>query len=100
MLLLSLLSDVPRHATIKTSKTVSGVTTETTHSGILGVMFDRNALGVCNLDRRVTSNYNAKAEFFNNYFKFDAGYFNDTNENFIVFYVADVETPETPTPGE
>lgn len=60
-----------------------------THSGILGVMFDRNALGVCNLDRRVTSNYNAKAEFFNNYFKFDAGYFNDTNENFVVFYVAE-----------
>lgn len=57
-------------------------------SGVLGVMFDRDALGVCNLDRRVTTTYNAKAEFFNNYFKFDAGYFNDTNENFVVFFVA------------
>lgn len=57
-------------------------------SGVLGVMFDRDALGVCNLDRRVTTNYNAKAEFFNNYYKFDAGYFNDTNENFVVFFVA------------
>lgn len=56
--------------------------------GVLGVMFDRDALGVCNLDRRVTTNYNAKAEFFNNYYKFDAGYFNDTNENFVVFFVA------------
>lgn len=56
--------------------------------GVLGVMFDRDALGVCNLDKRVTTNYNAKAEFFNNYYKFDAGYFNDTNENFIVFFVA------------
>lgn len=56
-------------------------------SGVLGVMFDRDALGVCNLDRRVTTNYNAKAEFFNNYYKFDAGYFNDTNENFIVFFI-------------
>lgn len=56
-------------------------------SGVLGVMFDRDALGVCNLDRRVTTNYNAKAEFFNNYYKFDAGYFNDTNENFVVFFV-------------
>lgn len=57
-------------------------------SGVLGVMFDRDALGVSNLDRRVTTNYNAKAEFFNNYYKFDAGYFNDTNENFVVFFAA------------
>lgn len=57
-------------------------------NGVIGVMFDRDALGVCNLDRRVTTNYNAKAEFFNNYYKFDAGYFNDTNENFVVFFVA------------
>lgn len=56
-------------------------------SGVLGVIFDRDALGVCNLDRRVTTNYNAKAEFFNNYYKFDAGYFNDTNENFVVFFI-------------
>lgn len=57
-------------------------------NGVLGVMFDRDALGVCNMDKRVTTNYNAKAEFFNNYFKFDCGYFNDTNENFVVFFVA------------
>ena len=57
-------------------------------AGVLGVMFDRESLGVCNLDRRVTTTYNAKAEFFNNYFKFDCGYFNDTNENFVVFYIA------------
>lgn len=57
-------------------------------SGILGVMFDRDTLGVTNLDRRVTTNYNPKAEFFNNWYKFDAGYFNDTDENFVVFFVA------------
>lgn len=62
---------------------------DVTVSGILGVMFDRDALGVCNLDRRVTTNYNPKAEFFSNWYKFDAGYFNDLNENFVVFYVAD-----------
>lgn len=67
-------------------KTVSGHTV--TPSGILGVMFDRDALGVANIDRRVTSNYSPKAEFFNMWHKFDAGYFNDTNENFVVFYVA------------
>lgn len=57
-------------------------------SGILCVMFDRDALGVTNYDRRVTTHYNAKAEFFNNWYKFDCGYFNDTNENFLVFFVA------------
>lgn len=56
--------------------------------GILGVMFDRDSLGVCNMDKRVTTAYNAKAEFYNNFFKFDCGYFNDTNENFVVFFVA------------
>lgn len=67
--------------------TSSGV--EVQQGGILGIIFDRDALGVCNLDRRVTTNYNAKGEFFNNWYKFDAGYFNDLNENFLVFYVAD-----------
>lgn len=57
-------------------------------SGILGVMFDRDALGVCNKDRRVTTNYNAKGEFWNEWAKFDCEYFNDTNENFVVFFVA------------
>lgn len=56
--------------------------------GILGVMFDREALGVCNEDRRVTTNYNPKAEFYTNFYKFDAGFFNDLDENFVVFFVA------------
>ena len=67
-------------------KTASGDTVSA--SGIIGVMFDREALGVTNLDRRVTTNYNPKAEFFSNWYKFDAGYFNDMNENFVLFYVA------------
>lgn len=70
-----------------TVKTPEGNATITT-SGILGVMFDRDSLGVSNLNRRVTSNYNAKAEFTNNWFKADGSYFNDQNENFVVFFVA------------
>ena len=57
-------------------------------TGILGVMFDKDALGVSNLNRRVTTNYNPKAEFYTNFYKFEAGYFNDMNENFVVFFVA------------
>lgn len=56
--------------------------------GVLAVMFDRDALGVANLDKRVTTQYNAKAEFTNYFYKQDAGYFNDLNENFVVFFVA------------
>lgn len=61
---------------------------DVTVTGVLGVMFDRDALGVSNLDRRVTTNYNPKAEFYTNWYKFDAGFFNDLNENFVVFFVA------------
>lgn len=69
-------------------KLASDNKTEIQMSGILGVMFDKDALGVSNLNRRVTTNYNPKAEFYTNFYKFEAGYFNDMNENFVVFFVA------------
>ena len=75
-------------ATISKIDVKSASGTDVAITGVLGVMFDRDALGVCNTDKRVTTNYNAKAEFYNNYYKFDASYFNDTNENFVVFFVA------------
>nr|DAW96390.1 MAG TPA: major capsid protein [Caudoviricetes sp.] len=66
----------------------SSGTVEVSAAGILAIMYDKDAMGVCNTDRRVTTQYNAKAEFFNNFYKFDASYFNDLNENFVVFFVA------------
>ena len=66
----------------------SNNTTEIQMTGILGVMFDKDALGVSNLNRRVTTNYNPKEEFYTNFYKLEAGYFNDMNENFVVFFVA------------
>ena len=57
-------------------------------SGVLGVMFDEDALGVNNYNQRVPSHYNAKGEFVNYFYKTDARYFNDYDENFIVFFVA------------
>ena len=62
-------------------------TKEVKASGILGVLFDTNALGVTCQNQRVTTNYNPRAEFYTNFTKFDAGYYNDLNENFIVFTV-------------
>lgn len=57
---------------------------------IIGCIFDHDALGVANINRRVTTNYNPKAEFYSNWYKFDAGYFIDTNENMLVFVIAGV----------
>lgn len=71
-----------------TVATPSGTDATISATGIIGVMFDRDALGVCNQDRRVTTHYNARAEFFNNWYKVDAQYFNDFNENVVVFYAA------------
>ena len=68
------------------AKTASGVTVDV--NGILGIIFDRDALGVANLDKRVTTNYNPKAEFYTNFYKVDVGFYNDLNENFVVFYIA------------
>lgn len=68
-------------------KTASGQTVTVT--GVLGAIFDRDAVAVSNMDRRTTVAYNARAEFFNNWFKADAQYINDLNENFVFFYVED-----------
>ena len=68
-------------------KTSSGKSVSKT--GILAVMFDRDACGISNLNKRVTTHYNAKAEFYSNFFKLDCGAFNDLNENFVVFFVED-----------
>lgn len=69
--------------------TASGTGSETKISGIIGCIFDREALGVLNKNSRVTKNYNGLAEFINSWYKEDAEYFNDFNENFVMFYVAD-----------
>ena len=67
---------------------VNSANTEIQLSGVIGVLFDRDALGINNYNRRVPSHYNAKGEFVNYFYKVDARYFNDFNENFVVFFVA------------
>lgn len=74
--------------TSKIIVTPRGEESPVTINNIVGVMFDRDALGVSNLDRRVTTNWNPKGEFTNNWYKFDAGYFNDFNENGVIFVLA------------
>lgn len=58
-------------------------------TGVIACLFDRDACVVCNYKRKVTSKYNARAEFTNLWYKQFAGYINDFDENFVVFFVAD-----------
>lgn len=67
-------------------KTKSGHDVSVT--GVLGIMFDRDAVGVSNLDRRTRVHVNDKAEFVNSWYKADMGLWNDLGENFVVFFIA------------
>ena len=58
------------------------------HSGIIGIMYDKDAAGVCLEDSYVTSQVNNKAEFVNNWHKYEAEYINDYSEQNCVFYLA------------
>ena len=66
----------------------NGNTKTLTASGILGVLFDHEACGICCEERRTDTFYNPKGNFTNYYYKQFANYYGDSNENFIVFYVA------------
>lgn len=57
-------------------------------SGIIGVIFDRDTLGVANVDRRVASHFNEKANFWNEWHQSTAQYFLDLDENGVVFFIA------------
>lgn len=54
---------------------------------IIGVLFDEQACAVCCENDRVTSIYNPRAEYTNYFYKWDAMYMNDVQENCVVFYV-------------
>ena len=71
-------------------------TKEVIQTGILGVLFDTSALGVSCQNPRTTTAVNARAEFYTNFNKYDAMYYNDLNENFVVFMIAEpTQSPET-----
>jgi len=74
--------------TVKGTIDIGSGTKSIIASGILGVLFDHEACGLSQIERRVTTNYNPKAEFNNYFYKEECGYWNDMNEMFVVFYVA------------
>lgn len=54
-------------------------------NNLIGVLFDRDAAMVCNEDPEVTSQYNPDGNFTNFFYNFDCSYYNDFDENAIVF---------------
>ena len=65
-------------------------TTTITESGIIAVIYDRDAMGVTITERRGTTERNNKDEYTDYFNKATYGYFNDLSENGIVFYVKEV----------
>lgn len=60
---------------------------------IVGVLFDRDGLGVLNDNRRTTTAYNANGEYYNNFYKVDTSYFNDLAENGLIFVLGNGTIP-------
>lgn len=52
---------------------------------LVGVLFDRDAAMICNEDPEVRSQYNADGNFTNFFYNYDCSYYNDFDENCIVF---------------
>ena len=77
--------------TIDVKIDVDGTATEVKNTGVLAVMFDDEAAAVCNQNYRVTSQYNGRGEYTNYFYKWDAMYMNDIQENCVVFTIADNE---------
>ena len=69
--------------------TADGTEFTVSQTGVVAVMYDRDAAAICNENARVTSIYNPKAEYWNYFYKYDCAYMNDTAENCIVFIIAD-----------
>ena len=78
-------------AKLGSSTTESSVTIDRNY--IIGVLFDRDALGVLCENRRTTTAYNANGEYWNNFYKIDTKYFNDLAENGIVFVLGNGTLP-------
>lgn len=71
----------------KLSSSTSLTTKTINRNYIVGVLFDRDALGVLCENQRVNSSYNANGEYYTNFYKSDEEHFNDLAENGIIFVI-------------
>lgn len=62
-----------------------GETQDVTASNVVCAMFDIDACGIVQPQKKITTAYNAKAEYYNSFHKWLARYFNDFNQQAVVF---------------
>ena len=77
----------------------ASATASVKNTGVLAVMFDDEAAAVCNENYRTTSIYNPRGEYTNYFYKYDAMFMNDVEENCVVFTIAD-NTAASPSNGK
>ena len=63
----------------------AGTAQVVTFGNLIGVLFDRDAAMIANEDPEVRSQYNADGNFTNFFYNYDCSYYNDFDENVIVF---------------
>lgn len=64
--------------------------TAVNYSGIVAVLYDRDALGLYKKDSwNSTTPFNSAGGYYNTYYHHKELYFNDLSENFVVFVIAD-----------
>lgn len=70
---------------------IASAGTEITSSGILAILYDRDALGLYKKDSwNSTTPFNSAGGYYNTYYHHKELYFNDLSENFVVFVIEDV----------
>lgn len=74
---------------------VSGLSGNNTvaRSGIAGLMFDRDAIGIINEDREVEVAYDARGQYWNNFYKVTTRLYNDPAENGLIFVLGQGTLP-------
>lgn len=79
---------IEKESSIEVKKASNGTVVKM--SGIIGCIFDRDALGVYKMSRNVTTSpLNASGLYYNTFYHLKELYFNDLSENFVFFYIAD-----------
>lgn len=66
-------------------------TSAVTYSGVVGLLFDRYALGICPYKRKVTGNYVAYGDYFNEFHHTLVNLILDTKYPIVAFYIADTD---------
>ena len=78
-------TDADRMKIDATAITDDGSTKAVSVNNVVAVMFDHDALGILQPKKKVRTAYNPKADYYNSFNTFDSRYFNDFNENGVVF---------------